>query len=142
MINTGDIIMKAYGTALAGIGTPIYFIAPNNASYPYILLDNIAERGGEDVPTRTKENRNATEVDITLKIITGVESGGGAKEVDTIASLILAIVLPADFSNELDFSPVKNVVTSLDSTLYGREWNDTHLVITKEITINHLISQA
>ena len=141
MINTGDIIMKAYGAALAGIGTPIYFVAPNTASYPYVLLDNIAERGGEDVPTRTKENRNASEVDVTLKIVTGVESGGGAKEVDAIASLILAIVLPTDIANDLDFTPVKNVVTSLDSSSYDREWNDTHLVITKQITINHLISQ-
>ncbi len=141
MISTGSIILNAYKLALAGIGTPVFFVAPPKQPYPYVLIDNLNELGGEDVATRTKQNRNSSSVDVVLQIVTGTGAGGGAKQAEDIAALILPIVLNPDPKVTLDFAPIKNVVPSLDSSTYIKEWNDTHLIITKEITINHLISQ-
>ncbi len=141
MINTGGIIMKAYISALSGISAPVYFSVPNNQKFPYVLIEDIDERGGEDVATRTKQNRNATEVDVVLRVVTGFTSGGGAKDADDIATEILAIVLPSDPLTKLDFSPIENVTASFDSSTYTREFNDTHTIIVKEITIKHLLSQ-
>jgi len=141
MINTGDIIMKAYLTALAGISTNVFFGVPKDEGFPYVEIVNINERGGDDVATRTKQNRNATEVEIVLSIVTGFTGRSGAKQVDDIATEILAIVLPTDPGSKLDFSPIENVTASLESTTYSKEYNDTRMIITKEITINHLLSQ-
>lgn len=141
MINTGDIIMKAYLNALSDISAPVFFSVPASDNFPYVLIENINERGGEDVETRTKDNRNASEVDIVLQVVTGFQAGGGAKAADAIATEILAIVLPTDPATRLDFSPINNVTASLESSTYDREFNDTHQIIIKAITIKHLLSQ-
>lgn len=141
MINTGGIIMQAYLTALSGISANVFFGVPKDEGFPYVLIDNINERGGEDVATRTKQNRNASEVEIVLQVVTGFTGRSGAKQADDIATEILAIVLPTDPTSKLDFSPINNVTASLESTTYSREFNDTRQIITKEITINHLLSQ-
>ena len=141
MINTGDIVMKAYLSALSGISANVFFGVPQSQSFPYVEIEDINERGGEDVATRTKQNRNATEVEIILKVVTGFTGRAGAAQADSIASEILAIVLPTDPATKLDFSPIENVTASLDSTNYTKEFNGTHKIITKEITIKHLLSQ-
>lgn len=141
MINTNDIIMKAYLSALDGITAPVFFSVPASDNFPYVLIQNLNERGGEDVETRTKQDRNSTEVDVVFEVVTGFQAGGGAKAADAIATEILAIALPTDPATRLDFSPVNNVTASLESSTYDREFNDTHKIISKIITIKHKLAQ-
>ena len=141
MIDTGAIIMKAYLTALADISVNVFFGVPKDEGFPYVELVNINERGGEEVATRTKQNRNASEVEVVFNVVTGFTGRAGAKQANDIATEILAIVLPTDPATKLDFSPINNVTASLESTSYIKEFNDTRQLIIKEITINHLLSQ-
>lgn len=141
MIDTGAIIIEAYLTALAGISASVYFGVPKDAGFPYVEIDNINERGGEDVETRTKQDRNSSEVGIVFQVVTGFTGRAGAKQANDIATEILAIVLPTDPATRLDFSPINNVTASLESSSYTKEFNDTRQLIIKEITINHLLAQ-
>jgi len=141
MINTGGIIQKAYVSALSGISAPVFFSVPNDQAFPYVLIEDLDEVGGEGAAARTKQNRNATDIDVVLRVVTGFVSGGGSKDADDIATEILAIVLPSDPLIKLDFSPIENVTASFDSSTYTREFNGTHQIITKELTIKHSLSQ-
>jgi len=147
MIDTGLPIREAYDTALDGNITvnsnniPVFDRIPDDQDYPYIVLFGQEETGG-DVETRTKDNKNASEVLFEIHVKTGFKGGnvqGGKKLADQISAEILLIVLA---STPLTFAGLENVTSVLDSTSYDQEQTETHRVITKEIVIRHLISQS
>ena len=152
MIDTGAPIRTSYFDALDGLVSvtlpivgvtiiPVFSIVPDGTAYPFILLEDQSDRGG-DVETRTKDNKNATEHLFTIKIVSGFKTAvdhGSYKIVDDITTALLLLVLPA---TPLTFTGLENVTQSIESIDYERERNDTDLVITKIIVIRHLISQA
>ena len=152
MIDTYSAVRTAYYTALNGNVTvtlpvagstviPVYSHVPDSADYPYIFLGNQIDSGGDDVLTRTKDNRYATEHLIEIYAVTGfrtADDNGSYKVADDIANEILQIVL-AD--TPLTITGVENVTTNYDSGTYEVERNETHLVISRQIVMRHTLSQ-
>ena len=147
MIDTGLVVREAYMSALDGnivvdsANIPVYDMVPDDESYPYVVLWNQEESGG-DVLTRTKDNKNASELFVTLRIVTGFQNGikhGGKKLADQIAAEVLSLLLGGTY---LTFDGLENVSQVLDSTTYEQTRTDSHIIIVKEIVINHLLSQS
>jgi len=147
MIDTGLPVREAYFAALDGnivvdsTNVPVYDQVPDTTAYPFVVLFGQDEVGG-DVDARTKDNKNASEISFEIHIVTGFQGGDkkrGKKFADQIGAEVLLLVLGA---TRLTFEGVENITTSLESMRYEIDKTDTHTVITKEIIIRHLISQA
>ena len=153
MIDTFSPVRTAYFSALngnvsvtlpiSGASTiPVYSHVPDDTDYPFIYIGNQSDTGGEDVATRTKDNKNATEHLIELYVVHGTRSADknfSYQVVDDITDAVLQLVLSG---TQLTFTGLENVTASYEGGTYEVEKNDTHIVASRQIVIRHLISQS
>ena len=152
MIDASAPVRTAYFAALDGnvqvtlpidgvTTIPVYSIVPDDVDYPYILLAEFQETG--EATARSKDNKNATDMLVNILIVTATitaEDNAGYKVADDISNEILGLVLG---STPLTFVGIENVVANIEEITYPQvDRNDTHLVIVKQLIINHVLSQT
>lgn len=109
--------------------------APNNASYPYIILST--QTGVDDF---TKNNQGQ-EVTILIQIITGFMGAIKDEIADEIADQIYQLIHPAD-KNFIDVGPGFQVVsTTLLLDTCDENQNDTFKIYRRLIRFGHRIRE-
>lgn len=150
MIDIKGPIKAAYYAALNGNVTvtlpvdgstviPVYTIAPDETSYPYILIADVSEIGeGEAM---TKDSPYATDALVTLLIVTAFETSEDNESftvADDIANEILQLVLTA---TKLTFTGLSHKYAALESSDYETERTESHLIVVRQLVIKHILDQ-
>jgi len=139
MRNIKLFVRKAYWTALnntinyKGLPVPCYdMFAPDNASFPYILITNQTQADDKD---RQEYNYITT---ITLDVVTAAIAPYGRVDADTIADSILQIVCLYP-ENYLTLQVGKIVTAKLVDQTSLSSITDTNIVHREILTIENWI---
>lgn len=127
---------KSDGTT---VNTPVYDKVPKDATFPYIVIDNI-----EFVDEPSDNNTFVSEYLVDLDIVTGFSEGaGGNKPAMTATDNVLQTIRPRNQRNYMDLSDDGfNIITiRVDSIIPLREADETHDIYRRIIRLRFLIDE-
>lgn len=139
MKDTGYPVRKAYSTLISGLGYTVYdFKAPDNASYPYVILGS---QTSQSENTKTSfDNRVTINIDINYSFDDGF---GSRKPLDLMVDAILTALItgPGETSISITgfniYSTKKIIDFDFDPLV-----SDTQIIYRRVITIEHLLEQT
>jgi hypothetical protein len=123
---------------LNSVNVPVFSVVPNQAVFPFVVIDTSSELPSEDKDTFGVEYIQS------IDIVTGYVNGGdgGYADCDLIAGQVKNIVKPSKTTNVFDLGvDFTNIVTIFERGNNVIEQTDTHFIVRRILEFKHIIQE-